>query len=1008
LSCVRLDHKGNRMEKIIFTKYSNERARAFCIRTDICQSEDGSRIVRKSACYPEGRAHVERMRFWYERLEELYRRSGISMNRPVSDRKQDRGAYGSVEFEYVTGQTLEEQLDKMLGSGDVDAAIARLLDFVDVVRRAGTREAFGVTEEFRKVFGDADLPDGLFCAPVTDLDMIAANAFVTGDGWMMMDYEWSFDFPIPVNYVIFRILHFYIYGSTARTVLYTKNLYGRAGLDGEEVRQYERMEEHFQQYVLGGHLPLRFLYPEMTPGCIDFRDEKKQQSIAELGREARSQKQEAAGLQLCVDSIERTEDELEIRGWSFNEKLICPQFSVTDAAGGKRELKRLEFFMRRDVNALFGMEDSPYTAGFDLIIHLPEKAAKRWGERYVLCVQAGEQQATYVVDVSRLAFKNGKIGQKLVKLKSKEQAGGPKYFSPYEMGLFGESRKLRKEDQRFGGWRLAMQLTETERKAQREHRFDKNPLISIVIPLYQTPPQYLRAMLDSILSQTYGNFEICLADGSGEDDSVGAQVRKEYGTEARIQYKKLKQNGGISENTNEALAMAHGEYVMLGDHDDLLEDHALYEIVKVINEHSDADVIYTDEDKVDAQGQHYFEPHFKPDFNLYMLRTSNYICHIFVVKRHIAEDVGGFRREYDGAQDYDFILRCCERAEGIYHIPKILYHWRTHEASTASNPESKLYAWEAGRRALAEHYHRIGVDADVTLAELFGRYRTRWKIQGMPLVSILIPNKDHSEDLTTCVRSLCQKSSYQNYEILIVENNSEEPKTFACYKKLQEEFPCVRVITWENAFHYSKINNFAAQEADGEYLLLLNNDTEVIEPHWIEEMLGICQQKEVGAVGAKLFYPDGTIQHAGVILGLGGVAGHVFAGMDGNQCGYVARANTTQNLSAVTAACMMTKRSVFEEVGGLDEKLTVALNDVDYCMKVVQTGRLVVYTPYAQLYHNESVTRGLEDSPEKRERFAQEQRLFEQKWGEQIKEGDPYYNINLSRVSGQCSFRIPR
>lgn len=994
------------MEKIIFTKYSNERAREFCIRTDICLRKDGSRIVKKSACYPEGKRHIRQMHDWYEQLEAIYRGSGITMNRPVEPGAA-AGLQESVAFEYLTGQTLEEQLDRRLGSGDADGTAEQLLSFVDAVRQAGNSGAFRVTEQFRKVFGEVSLPDGLFCAPVTDLDMIPANAFVTENGWTMMDYEWSFDFPIPVNYVIFRILHFYIYGSTARTALYTKNLYGRAGLDGEEVRQYERMEEHFQQYVLGTHTPLRFLYPEMTPGCIDFRDEKKQAEIAALCREKRLDEGGTVKLQLCVDSIERTEDELEIKGWSFNEKLVYPELTVTDAAGRKLTPEHLEFFMRRDVNAGFGMEDSPYKAGFDLVLRLPEKATRCWGERYLLSAGAGDESASYPVDLSRLAFKNGRIGQKLVKLKSGGQAGGPKYFSPYEMGFFGESRKFRVEDQRFGGWRLATQLTEKERKAQREHRFEQNPLISIVIPLYNTPPGYLKAMLDSILAQTYDNFEICLADGS-ETQETGRQIQEQYGDETRIRYRKLERNGGISENTNAALAMARGDYVMLADHDDLVAENALYEIVKTVNEHPDADAIYTDEDKVDMEGQHYFDPHFKPDFNLYMLRTSNYICHIFTVRRQIAEAVGGFRKEYDGAQDYDFILRCCELAKGIYHIPKILYHWRTHAASTASNPESKLYAWEAGRKALADHYSRVGIDAEVVLAELFGRYRTRWNIQGEPLISILIPNRDHREDLVKCVESICRKSSYPNYEILIVENNSEDPGTFACYRELQERFSGVRVLTWTGEFHYSKINNFAAGEAKGEYLLLLNNDTEVIEPHWLEEMLGICQQDEVGAVGAKLFYPDGTIQHAGVILGLGGVAGHLFAGMDGNQCGYVARANTTQNLSAVTGACLMTKRSVYEAVGGLDEQFAVALNDVDYCMKVTEAGKMVVYTPYAQLYHYESITRGPEDDPGKKERFAKEGRRFEQKWEARLKGGDPYYNINLSRVNGQCSLRVPK
>lgn len=987
------------MEKIIYTKYSNERAREFCIRTDMCEREQGQRFVRKKACYPEGEAHVARLSEWYEKLEEVYRDTTISMNRIIA---KENG----ICFEYLKGETLEEQLDTRLSRGDVEGTIEQLLGYVELVRRSGKSETFVVTDEFQKIFGEVSLPDGLFCAPVTDLDMIVGNAFAAEDGWTMMDYEWTFDFPIPVNYVIFRILHFYIYGNTSRAALYSANLYGRAGLDREEVRQYEMMEEHFQQYVLGTHMPLRFLYPEMTPGCIDFRSEVCRNKIREICNENRLDGQGQTKIQLCVDCVERTDEELEIKGWSFNEELKSPEFTVTDAAGREIKPERLEFFMRRDVNAGFGMEDSRYEAGFDMVIRLNGRQTRKWGEKYTLTIRVGESTASYPVNLSKLAFKNSRIGKKLVEMKSGPHVSGTKYFSQYEMGLLGESRRFRKENQGFSGWRLATQLSEKELKRQSAEKFETEPKISIVIPLYNTPLQYLKAMLDSVLAQTYSVFEVCLADGS-DDSAVGDFIRKQYGGEKRIRYKKLKENKGISENTNAALGMAEGEYVMLADHDDLLALNALYEIVKVINRHSDADIIYTDEDKIDMEGERYMDPHFKPDFNLYMLRSSNYICHIFVVKHQIAKSVGGFKKEFDGAQDYDFILKCCEMAKGIYHVPRILYHWRTHAGSTAANPESKMYAWEAGKKALECHYRRLGIEAEVSLAELFGRYRTKWQLHGSPLISILIPNRDHSDDLLECLQSIYRKSTYCNFEVVVVENNSREPKTFALYKELPDKFPGTRVITWEGAFNFSAINNYAAKAAKGEYLLLLNNDTKVLEPHWLEEMLGICQQPEVGAVGAKLFYPDGTIQHAGVILGLGGPAGHIFAGMMGDKCGYVARANTMQNLSAVTAACMMTKRSVFESVGGMDEKLTVALNDVDYCMKVTASGKLVVYTPYAQLSHNESVTRGPEDNPKKKARFQSETQYFEKKWMDDLKNGDPYYNPNLSRVNGECSLRIP-
>jgi GT2 family glycosyltransferase len=836
--------------------------------------------------------------------------------------------------------------------------------------------------------------------------MIVGNAFVTEDGFTMMDYEWTFDFPIPVNYVIFRILHFYIYGSTKRTMLHTQNLYGRAGLDREEVRQYEKMEEHFQQYVLGNHVPLRFLYPEMNPGCIDFRSEKCREKVREVCRENRLGDAQQAKIHLCIDCIERTSDTLEVKGWAFHESLERPEITVTDASGTVLKPEKLEFFMRRDVNAGFGMEDAAFEAGFDLILRLAGRSARKPGEKYTLTFRFGEETAVHTVNLGKLAFKNSLLGKKLVERKFGTAVAGTKYFSPYEMGLIGETRKIRKENQGYGTWRQATRLPNRELKRQGAEKFAYSPLISIVIPLYNTPTKYLTAMIDSVIVQTYQKFELCLADGS-DTSKAGEVIRRKYGENPRIHYQKLDENQGISGNTNAALAMAKGDYVVLADHDDLLAANALYEIVKVINENPGADIVYSDEDKVDMEGKHYFDPHFKPDFNLYMLRSSNYICHLFAVKRTIAKAVGGFDGMYDGAQDYDFILKCSEQAKVICHVPKILYHWRTHEQSTAGNPESKMYAWEAGKKALEAHYRRMNIDAKVEFAELFGRYRTRWTITGEPLVSIVIPNRDHSEDLMRCLQSIYRRSTYRNFEVLVVENHSTDAATLACYKELPERFPGTRVLTWEHSFNYSAINNFAAKRANGEYLLLLNNDTEVLEPHWIEELLGICQQSDVGAVGAKLFYPDGTIQHAGVILGLGGPAGHLFAGMQGDKCGYVARANTMQNLSAVTAACLLTKKSVYGEIGGLDEKLAVALNDVDYCMKLNAAGHLVVYTPYAQLRHYESATRGAENSPKKKARFEKETKYFEEKWQEILQKGDPYYNINLSRVNAECSLRIP-
>ena len=441
------------------------------------------------------------------------------------------------------------------------------------------------------------------------------------------------------------------------------------------------------------------------------------------------------------------------------------------------------------------------------------------------------------------------------------------------------------------------------------------------------------------------------------------------------------------------------------DHDDIVPPEALFEFAKALNEDETIDVLYSDEDKISMNGKKYFEPHFKSDYNPDLLCSMNYICHLFAVKRTLQQQIGLFQSEYDGAQDYDFIFRCCEAAQNIRHIPKILYHWRCHMESTAANPESKLYAFEAGRKAIEAHYQRMGIPAHVEHAQFYGMYHTVYDWKETPLISIIIPNKDHIADLQKCMNSIYEKSDYHNFEFVIVENNSTEQETFAFYKKITSEHDNVKVVYYKGEFNYSKINNFGVSEANGEYLLLLNNDTEMINADCLTEMVHYCMREDVGIVGARLYYADDTIQHAGAVIGFGGMAGHTFIGKSRYDIGYFGRIVCAQDYSAVTAACLMTKRSVYEAVGGLDEKYQVAFNDIDYCLKVRKLGKLVVYNPYAELYHYESKSRGLEDTPEKVERFSGEVERLVTNWPEYFKKGDPYYNKNLTLDNSDFSLR---
>lgn len=578
-----------------------------------------------------------------------------------------------------------------------------------------------------------------------------------------------------------------------------------------------------------------------------------------------------------------------------------------------------------------------------------------------------------------------------------------KHYGPKEFWIRLHER-FEPEEVPYGPWYEACVPDEAALEKQRHHHFEYSPLISVAVPAYRTPEKFLAQMIDSLLAQTYGNWELCIANGSPEDSAMKKVLEEYTKKDSRIRVSELTENKGIAGNTNAALEMAQGEFVGLLDHDDLLAPNALYEIVRALDEDRNLDAVYTDEDKVTTELDEHFQPHLKPDFNLDLLRSNNYICHFFVVRRSIVQKVGGFCQEFDGAQDHDFIFRCIETAEKVGHIPEILYHWRTHKASTADNPASKMYAFDAGKRAIEAHLKRTGTEGIVSHTPDLGFFRVKYPVQGQPLVSVIIPNKDEKETLKACIDSIREKTEYPNYEIIIVENNSTTDEIFQYYKELSQDSR-IRLLRWKKEFNYSAINNYGVRHANGEYLLFLNNDVTVITPGWIKELLGVCQRPEVGAAGVKLIYPDNTIQHAGCVIGLGGIAGHMFVDMPANRTGYLHKASILQDMSAVTAACMMMKRTAFEEAGGFTEKLSVAFNDVDLCLKVRKNHKLIVYDPYVQLYHMESKTRGAEDNKEKVRRFQEEIEYMRCQWIDILKKGDPYYNKNLSLTKWNYSLR---
>lgn len=533
-------------------------------------------------------------------------------------------------------------------------------------------------------------------------------------------------------------------------------------------------------------------------------------------------------------------------------------------------------------------------------------------------------------------------------------------------------------------------------------QFRKRPLISILTPVYNVPEPYLRACIGSVLKQQYDHWELCLVDDASSAAHIKPLLEEFAALDSRIKVRYQEENQGIAGATNAAAEIAKGEYFAFLDNDDELTRNALVEMVRALNEQA-ADLLYSDECIVDEDGE-YLAAHHKPDFSPDLLLSHNYITHFLVLHRDLFTSVGGLDSTCDGAQDYDLLLKATEQAQTIAHIPKILYRWRTIETSTSANPEAKSYAAEAGRHALEQALQRRSIDAEVHHGNLPFYYRVQRKIEQNPLVSIIIPFRNQPEFLNKCVTSLLERTRYENFEIIGVSNNSTDAITFSLMEHLSSIDERVKFIEYNNPFNYSAVNNFGVSQSQGEHLVLMNNDIEVLNQGWLEALLEHSQRPEVGAVGAKLYYPNNTIQHAGVVVGIGGFAGHIHRNYNRNSSGYFNKLNCTHNVSAVTAALLMVSRIHYDDVDGFDENnLGVALNDVDFCLKLRAKGLLNIFTPYPEAIHYESASRGYEESPEKKERFLREVSHFQKKWKLVLLNGDPYYNPNLSLDSEDFS-----
>lgn len=1002
----------------VYSKFSNERSRRLAIRTDILRNAEGTYAVCKEACYPEGKEHAASIVRHESTLSKLWADSGICVNRVISED-------GKPVFEFLKGgHTLLDEASALWHSGKKPEAVRAVRTLTDKIGDRAQKD-FCVTEPFTEIFGMQGYPRRDRTLPVTDIDMTAENIVILPDGsWNLIDYEWTFDFPVPVRFVLYRVWHYFLAQAAGEE---DSSVFLRAqGFSDEEQDLFSRMESRFQAWVNGKHVALRDLYTSVTPGYRELNEltganedagTRYYSSRIYYGNTGSFSEEKSVSRKLEV----RADGSFTFR--IFPAQLGHPRFIRWDPCSNHLCRIRIDA-VYSTVSVRFEPVHGFSRDGYDEFwSYDPAYLLHGELERADEITVAGVFELLYlsdrINDIEKMREEHDALLSELAKVRSQldaqratkafravEKVRSARNFVTIRAKAIKNARKKEPAaDVRYQRWFGEHTASAEELAAERICRLPQKIKFSILMPVYNTPEEYLRAAVESVKAQSYSDWQLCIADASVTNNADGAvrrneklaDILREYASDPRICVRFLNENRGISENTNAAAVLADGNYIALMDHDDVLASNALFEMAQRIY-CTDADVVYTDEDKFSMDGKNHFDPNLKPDFSPDLLRSHNYITHFLAVRAELFRAAGGFRKEYDGAQDYDLIFRVTEKANRIEHIPKVLYYWRMHQNSTAQNPESKLYAYEAGRRAIDDHLRRTGRRGHAEIMKQYwGMNHVIYDTPNDPLVSVIIPNKDHRDDLDRCIRSIETVSDYKNLEIVVVENNSTDPETSDYYKKITAEFPNVRVIEWkEKGFNYSSINNCGVREARGDYLLFLNNDTKLIEPGSIREMLGLCMQKESGCVGAKLLYGDDTVQHAGVVLGFGGFAGHVFSGYKRDDLGWMLRAQIVGNWSAVTAACLMVRRDVYNEAGGFDESFAVALNDIDFCLKVRKAGYYNIMTPFSLWYHYESKSRGYEDTPQKKERFEKEVKHFRERWGGTVDAGDPYYNANFS------------
>lgn len=938
-------------EKVIYEKKSNQRAEEFALETYIYETNHQEKYVVKKATYSEGNLHVLEMQQHFTDLSALFRDSGI---RVLSCKV--RG--DEVTFPYVEGETLEDSVNRLVEQGSIQEAKTLIAGYLETIRRVHSQKEFCVTEEFDRVFGSFLWDKKYMAADVNDIDAVLDNVMVADGERYLIDYEWTFHFPVPVDFILFRILHYFIFRNANCQQLIDQDFLSLVDYSREEIGRFLEMEENFQRYMRGSVLgewddispeEMQRLYDiNFGKVYLDFGrgyNERQVQSLDMSIKDGFHQEtiEIPKGVLSCrIDPLEGAYCKVYgMRLWDDSGR------DITDKLKSNGIFLGDEWYFLDTTDPYFEI-DKPcnriqLTYGLTRIEgEVPEKLLKQY--------QAKQKQKKIKNAMVRLGH-NGGRKQDLAKS-----------FRDINYQVWFDRNKIQGEA--------------IDRQKEQEKELAYRPKISIVVLDADTPYQQVTEMMQSILAQTYSQWELFFFTEKKRDRGTKMLQRTFAREDSRIS---VCRKEGDASGYDLAKKWATGEYVAMVDVAAVLEPDALFEIAKELQQKK-WDLLYTDEDCITEDILDYVAPRIKPDYSPDLLRSYNYMGNLLVINRQILEQLD------DCESAYDYTLRCTEKAESIRHLPRVLYHGRFHPSQERDQSQ-----------VIEAHLQRVGDGGKVYKVEQEEYYHTVYPVEGKPLVSVIIPNKDHVEVLERCVRSLFEVNTYSNIEVIIVENNSQCPETFSYYEKLQARYDKVKVITWEHPFNFSAINNYGEKFAGGEYLLLLNNDTEMITPEGIADMLGNCLRSNVGAVGAKLLYEDGTVQHGGVILGLGGYAGHIFHGFARDAKGYMNRLAVNGNYSAVTAACLMTKKDLFEGVGGLTEAYTVAVNDVDYCLKLRERGYFIVYDAFAEWYHYESKTRGYENDSSKVERFRQEVALFNKRWGNLRRQGDPYYSENFQQ-----------